>query len=334
MVGEIKFKFYGKYNYGKNLTADFLILLNLVEFNEEVDQFVGLYAVEKRYGKEIFRKISELVNLESKAIILYKYLTSQEQSLVNQLAPDTIVYVLNHKMIDAQYFKSTIKSNTQMFKIILQQGAKGSLRSNLTFLTNEILYVKPIKKHSDIESDKKSIIALPILLISIFKFFVSPIVALKQYSFIIKLLNSRLVERTKECSAFFLFLIKFMASKLYGAIVDLYYFFERYIKVLYNILVRLYYLLIEFYYFFEIRIKKIYYAGLKFYYFVEISTKKKYYTYLLPYYYKIYDLCYRIIMWVIAFTKLVIFYPFRKAYWFLEFQYNKRIRKSIDHDRS
>ncbi|MBY0553523.1 hypothetical protein K2P97_03270 [bacterium] len=224
-----------------------------------------------------------------------------------------------------------------------------------------------INSHSnDVEKyvQSSSTLHLPVLLLYLLKILVNPVNEFKRYSILLKYSNLRLLSRAIELVLFLDFLFKIIVIKTlkilwyqgvfisgiikiivikfgflirhillmcgfksFGLFVDTFNFLVRGKDFLVNLLVYqiwhfLFYKVGHIIYY-----RFIYYVAIDLVYLNSINIYYVTRHAVLMTAYKSYGLLYDITMYTHRITKLYLLYPLRKAYWFSNFQYNKRIKK-------
>lgn len=356
-MNEISLVFYGESTEVQNHLLFHLKLLKILPATESRK---GFYAIEFKFGREFPRKLSLKTDGQNdEAVLLYRYLSEEElhrlEGCVAQ-SSSVVFYVLPHKLLDRDYIKTTLLPRLPQAAIISDFSSTAFVHSfNLVkkeFKVGNILRLKSTGQ-KQIESDSEQPrIQLPVLILFLLKIFMNPINEIRRYSLLIKYSNLRFLSRFLELflaldfvvSAVFLKFLRHLVSRLWYSSIYLMGLMRvmliklgfgiRHIFLMsgfksYGIIVDVYFSVIRW----TFRGLYFLYYGVGYFLYFDVFSRGGHATYafvrhaLLISIFKLYGLIFDFCTFSYRFTKLILLFPVFKIYWFLAFQYKKRIKK-------
>lgn len=335
--------FYGESTKVQNHLLFHLKLLKLLPATETR---TGFYAIESRFGREIPRKISlDPLNQGAEAVLLYRYL-SEEELLQLQAAAPTVFYILPHKLFDRDYIKKTLLPRVPQAGFISDFSGTSFVHGfNLVkkeFKVGNILRLKSTGHQNNENESGSRGVQLPVLILFLLKIFMNPVNEIRRYSLLLKYSNLRILSRFLELFLAIDFVLNAVILKTLRQLLIRVWYSSNFILGLFRVaLIKLgfgirhvflmsgfksYGILVDVYY----SVLRVGQFVLYFLYYRVLLRGLAYLRHVvLISSFRFYGLFFDLCTFSYRFTKLVLLYPFFKIYWFMAFQYKKRIKKQL-----
>lgn len=202
-----------------------LYLMGILDVREPINSERGFFVIEKRYGKEIIKKISLDPN-EAGDILIYKFLSESEIEKLASQARNC--YVLAHVFYDLEFLQNKLLKNSQanVYHIVERSNSTHVRKldevKSLVHGKNYFFIKSSGLKKEDAEI-KRSNSVLPLFLLLVIKVIMNPINEVRRYIQILKFSKLRLISRSVELVLFINYLFKSFFNILVAIIRRLYY---------------------------------------------------------------------------------------------------------------
>lgn len=305
-----------------------LFHLKLLKILPATETRIGFYAVESRFGREIQKKLA--LRPESSgadAVLLYRYLSDEELKTLEASAEKSVVfYILPHKLFDRDYIKMQLLTRVPQAGFISDLSGSSFLQSyslvRKEFKATNILKLKATGKPAGENESAVSRMHLPVIILFLLKIFMNPTNEIRRYSILLKYSNQRILSRFLELFLVLDFVVNAMVQRIW-------YSSNYFIGLIRVGLIKMgfgirhvflmsgfksYGLLVD-----------SYYLARGFCYRCFVAVRHA----LLISAFRLYGLVFDLCTFSYRFVKLILLYPAFKIYWFLSFQYQKRIKKTL-----
>ncbi len=281
--------FYGDTSKVQNHLLFHLKLLKLLPATESRN---GFYAIESRFGREVPKKLSlEPECNGADAILLYRYLSDEELKILETSAEKLLAfYILPHKLFDREYIKAKLLNRIPQAGFISDFSGTSFLQSfNLVRKEFKATNILRLKATSQQQDDNESAG-------SMIHF---PVIIL----FVLKIFMSPANEIRR-----YSILLKYSNQRILSRFIELFFVINFVMNFVINFVMN---------FVMNFVIVVLIKMGFGIRHAVLISA------------FRFYGLAFDLCTFSYRFAKLVLLYPVFKIYWFLAFQYKKRIKKMM-----